>query len=89
MKLYDFAYRYRGKYTDSITDAFSYYNSWSGYEDELGWAALWLYWATENEDYLTKAEEFFQYYGGTLSFSWDSKKGGYWVSFTLQSHGLF
>ncbi len=80
VKLYDFAYTYRGKYSDSITDAANYYKSWSGYEDELGWAALWLYWATGKEHYLTKAEEFFPYYNDdVLSFSWDNKKAGYWV----------
>ncbi|MCY8410803.1 glycoside hydrolase family 9 protein, partial [Bacillus haynesii] len=42
-QLYDFADRYRGKYSDCITDAQQYYNSWSGYKDELTWGAVWLY----------------------------------------------
>jgi endoglucanase len=32
-QLYTFADTYRGKYTDAITDAAAYYNSWSGYQD--------------------------------------------------------
>nr|WP_285851627.1 glycoside hydrolase family 9 protein [Bacillus licheniformis] len=54
-QLYDFADRYRGKYSDCITDAQQYYNSWSGYKDELTWGAVWLYLATEEQQYLDKA----------------------------------
>ncbi|QHZ49072.1 endoglucanase [Bacillus sp. NSP9.1] len=54
-QLYDFADRYRGKYSDCITDARQYYNSWSGYEDELTWGAVWLYLATDDPTYLDKA----------------------------------
>lgn len=45
-QLYDFADTYRGKYSDCITNARSFYNSWSGYGDELAWGAAWLYKAT-------------------------------------------
>jgi hypothetical protein len=41
--LFAFADTYRGKYSDSITDAATYYNSWSGYFDELAWSAAWMY----------------------------------------------
>lgn len=54
-ELYQFADTYRGKYSDSITDAQSYYNSWTGYQDELTWGAVWLYLATNDNAYLTKA----------------------------------
>lgn len=54
-QLFTFADTYRGKYSDCITDASSFYRSWSGYEDELTWAASWLYLATEDSSYLTKA----------------------------------
>ena len=54
--LYNFADTYRGKYSDCITDASSFYNSWSGYQDELVWGAIWLYRATGNTNYLAKAE---------------------------------
>ena len=53
--LYAFADNYRGKYSDAITDAKAYYNSWSGYQDELVWGALWMYRATGEQSYLTKA----------------------------------
>ncbi|MFJ9041118.1 glycoside hydrolase family 9 protein [Streptomyces sp. NPDC102406] len=55
-QLYSFADTYRGKYSDCITDAKSYYNSWSGYNDELVWGAIWLYKATGDAAYLAKAE---------------------------------
>jgi len=45
--LYRFADTYRGKYSDSITEVQGYYNSWSGYEDELSYGAAWLARATE------------------------------------------
>ncbi len=43
--MYDFANQFRGDYTTAIP-AREFYNSWSGYGDELGWAAAWLYRAT-------------------------------------------
>ncbi|MCX2835461.1 glycoside hydrolase family 9 protein [Microbulbifer thermotolerans] len=58
-QLYSFADNYRGKYTDCITDAASYYNSWSGYNDELVWGAAWLYRATGEQSYLDKAVSYY------------------------------
>jgi len=55
-QIYAFADKYRGKYSEAITGASAYYNSWSGYNDELVWGALWLYRATQDKAYLTKAE---------------------------------
>jgi hypothetical protein len=55
-QLYTFADTYRGVYSDCITDAASYYKSWSGYQDELVWGAIWLYRATGDTTYLTKAK---------------------------------
>ncbi|XVV06871.1 glycoside hydrolase family 9 protein [Actinosynnema sp. CA-248983] len=55
-QLYTFADTYRGKYSSCITDAASFYNSWSGYQDELVWGAIWLYRATGDPAYLTKAK---------------------------------
>jgi len=55
-QLYGFADTYRGKYSDCITDAAKFYNSWSGYQDELVWGAIWLYRATGDASYLTKAK---------------------------------
>jgi endoglucanase len=55
-QLYDFADRRRGKYSDCVRDAGGYYNSWSGYADELVWGAIWLHRATSEATYLQKAE---------------------------------
>jgi len=55
-KLYDFADNYRGVYSDCITDASAFYKSWSGYQDEIVWGAIWLYRATGDTSYLAKAE---------------------------------
>lgn len=40
------------------TAAAGFYDSWSGFYDELSWAGVWLYIATEDESYLKKAEEY-------------------------------
>ncbi|MFH8760531.1 glycoside hydrolase family 9 protein [Streptomyces atroolivaceus] len=58
-QLYSFADTHRGKYSDCITDAKSYYNSWSGYQDELVWGAIWLHKATGDATYLAKAETYY------------------------------
>lgn len=59
IQLYNFADTYRGKYSSSITDAAGYYNSFSGYNDELVWGAIWLYRATNEAAWLTKAENYY------------------------------
>lgn len=41
----------------SYTAASSFYDSWSGFWDELFWASNWLYIATGDKDYLKKAEQ--------------------------------
>lgn len=55
-QLYDFADTYRGKYSDAIPGVGQFYNSWSGYNDEIVWGAAWLYLATNDNIYLNKAE---------------------------------
>lgn len=55
-QLYTFADTYRGAYSNCITDAQNFYRSWSGYQDELVWGAIWLYRATGDNAYLAKAE---------------------------------
>lgn len=55
-QLYEFADNFRGKYDKAIPAAGGYYNSWSGYKDELVWGAIWLYMATNDQTFLTKAE---------------------------------
>ena len=53
---------------------FLYSRSWNGYEDELVWAATWLYQATNHTYYLQRAEEFFEDIKWNLGvLSWDDK----------------
>ncbi|HEY8471888.1 MAG TPA: glycoside hydrolase family 9 protein [Natronosporangium sp.] len=58
-QLYNFADTVRRPYHECITDATSFYRSWSGYHDELVWGAIWLYRATGNAEYLAKAEQYY------------------------------
>ena len=58
-QLYTFADTFRGKYSDCITDAAGFYNSWSGYNDELVWGAIWLYRATNETAFLDKAQSYY------------------------------
>ncbi|NEZ58644.1 glycoside hydrolase family 9 protein [Adonisia turfae] len=74
-QLYDFADTYRGKYSDSIPDAANYYNSWSGYEDELAWGAAWLVKAGES-GYLSKAKDSYKGVNKQWTQSWDNKSYG-------------
>ncbi|RVW19462.1 Endoglucanase 3 [Vitis vinifera] len=75
-KAFNFANRHRAKYSDSLHSAVCpFYCSYSGYLDELQWAAAWLYQATKNSSYL-------QYAISTAAendcdvFSWDNKLPG-------------
>ncbi|MGA3882227.1 glycoside hydrolase family 9 protein, partial [Bacillus pumilus] len=54
-QLYAFVDRYRGEYTDCVTNAQPFYNSWSCYIDELIWGGIWLFLATNEETYLKQA----------------------------------
>ncbi len=79
-QLFAFADKYRGTYTEAIPDARNFYNSFTGYEDELAWAATWLYKATGDKGYLEKAEAIYdKHLKGTLiawTHSWDDKRYG-------------
>lgn len=74
-ELFDFANKYRGKYTSPIPDAQSFYGS-TNYEDELVWAAAWLYRATKDNTYLNFAKAAYKS-GVAWAYSWDEKKAGY------------
>ncbi|ADL52518.1 glycoside hydrolase family 9 protein [Clostridium cellulovorans] len=57
------------------TAANTYYNSWSGYYDELSWAAAWLYMATNDASYLEKAESYVPFWKveqqtTTIAYRW-------------------
>lgn len=79
-QLFDFADKYRGKYDSSITVAQKYYRSISGYNDELLWAAAWLYQASNNQYYLNYLGRNGDSMGGTgwsmTEFGWDVKYAG-------------
>ena len=55
------------------TAANGFYNSWSGFYDELAWSAAWLYCATGDETYIKNAEEDFKNAGHDYDWSmcWD------------------
>ncbi|KAK8537929.1 hypothetical protein V6N13_096274 [Hibiscus sabdariffa] len=79
-QLFEFADKYRGKYDSSITVAQKYYRSVSGYNDELLWAAAWLYQASNNKYYLNYLGRNGDSMGGTgwamTEFGWDVKYAG-------------
>lgn len=58
-ELYNFADNFRGVYSTSITAASGFYTSFSGFNDELVWGAIWLYRATGDTTYLDKAEAYY------------------------------
>ncbi|MFI7702986.1 glycoside hydrolase family 9 protein [Nonomuraea sp. NPDC049480] len=87
-QLYSFADTVRKKYSECITDAQGYYNSWSGFNDELVWGAIWLYRATNDASYLAKAETGYDNLGSEpqtsiksykWTIAWDDKSYGAYV----------
>ncbi|KAJ3672414.1 hypothetical protein LUZ60_007135 [Juncus effusus] len=77
-QLFNFADSNRGIYSETFPDIQLYYKS-TGYEDELLWAASWLYHATGNSTYLRYAVENgakFSGYGDPSYFGWDDKRAG-------------
>ncbi|KAI3867010.1 hypothetical protein MKW92_004494 [Papaver armeniacum] len=73
-QLYDFSQAHHGMYHYTITSAANFYPS-SGYEDELSWAASWLYRATEEQtylDFLLSVETGWIHH----TFCWDNKFTG-------------
>ncbi|XP_039143300.1 endoglucanase 6-like [Dioscorea cayenensis subsp. rotundata] len=79
-QLFEFADKYKGKYDSSIRVAQKYYQSISGYADELLWAAAWLYQATNDNYYLDYLSNNGDALGGTgwgmTEFGWDVKYAG-------------
>ena len=86
-ELYTFATTYRGKYSDSVPEVAEFYKSWSGYDDDIAWASVWMYKAT-NEDVFKQASiewysKVFDSSGWTLG--WDDKSYGV----KILMHALF
>jgi len=54
-------------------------SSWSGYGDELGWSAAWLYRATNEQKFRDDVDRHWNEFGlgsQPTQFSWDDKKAG-------------
>lgn len=77
-KYYEFGIQYRGKYSDSVPDAASFYPS-QNYYDDLAWGALSLYAVTKETRYLTDAK-------GLMQAHWDLE-GTPWKNYDWDSHG--
>ena len=89
IELYDFADKFRGKYVEACPNAQGFYNTYNGFNDELAWGAVWLYYATGEEEYNEKYSVIadaeyseydpFRYTGCTGPISWDDKRPGAYV----------
>ena len=75
-QLYNFAET--TKSDAGYTAANGFYNSWSGFYDELSWAAVWLYIATNDSSYLSKAKQYETQAGGNYKWTmcWDDTYTG-------------
>ncbi|KAF8413239.1 hypothetical protein HHK36_001215 [Tetracentron sinense] len=70
--LFEFADKYRGSYQGSCP----FYCSYSGYQDELLWAAAWLYKASADTKYLSYVSNNQGWSQAVSEFSWDNKFAG-------------
>ncbi|VVB11948.1 unnamed protein product [Arabis nemorensis] len=70
--LFEFADKYRGSYQASCP----FYCSYSGYQDELLWAAAWLYKATGDKKYISYVTSNQGWSQAVNEFSWDNKFAG-------------
>ncbi|OIV94921.1 hypothetical protein TanjilG_22118 [Lupinus angustifolius] len=68
-QLFDFADKYRGSYSASCP----FYCSNSGYQDELLWAASWIYKASRESKYLDYVLSNQGWSHGVPELSWDNK----------------
>ncbi|XP_023532979.1 endoglucanase-like, partial [Cucurbita pepo subsp. pepo] len=69
ISLFQFADEFRGSYSASCP----FYCSFSGFQDELLWAAAWLYKATGNNNYLSYVVTNQGWSQAASEFSWDNK----------------
>ncbi|GKD63574.1 endoglucanase 18-like protein [Tanacetum coccineum] len=70
--LFRFGDKYRGSYQGSCP----FYCSYSGYHDELLWAAAWLHKASGERRYLKYAVSHREWNQPATEFSWDNKYAG-------------
>jgi len=75
-KLYKFAEEYQGN--NGYTAANNFYTSFSGYNDELSWGAIWLYLATGDNTYLDKAKTYVAKASDSIYWTqnWDNVSNG-------------
>ncbi len=73
-----YAFAEETKSDAGYTAANGFYNSWSGFYDELTWAGVWLYLATDDAAYLEKAETYWQQAGKDYKWTmcWDDVSTG-------------
>ncbi|KAG5123103.1 hypothetical protein AAZX31_11G020900 [Glycine max] len=81
--LFDFADKYRGSYSGSCP----FYCSYSGYQDELLWAASWLYKASGESKYLSYSIGNQGWSQAVSEFSWDNKYVGAQTLLTEEFYG--
>lgn len=73
-----YAFAEKTKSDSGYTAANGFYSSWSGFYDELSWAAVWLYLATDDQSYLEKAERYWdeQEHDYKWTMCWDDVSTG-------------
>ncbi|GJZ61363.1 endoglucanase CX-like protein [Tanacetum coccineum] len=80
MDVFKFADRYRGSYSTPLGSAVCpFYCSYSGFNDELLWAAAWIHRASGTPSYLNYLKNKGEEDGSNsddFSFSWDNKRAG-------------
>ncbi|MED6220256.1 hypothetical protein PIB30_043213 [Stylosanthes scabra] len=75
--VFEFADKYRGSYNDSLGHwVCPFYCDYSGYHDELVWAAAWLFKATKNPYYWKYINDNIHNVKNFGEFGWDSKDAG-------------
>jgi hypothetical protein len=76
IKLYAFATDYPGN--NGYTAVKGYYRSYSGYDDELAWASVWLYKATGESGYLERAKAYVEKAQSAIywAHNWDNVSNG-------------
>ncbi|XP_037029930.1 endoglucanase A-like [Bradysia coprophila] len=80
---YEFAFNFRGIYSESVPEAAEFYNS-TGFNDDLGWGAVWLLRATNDTQKYKPildrlwCEDDFQGQN-PIQFSWDNKYAGVFI----------
>ncbi|KAL5714766.1 cellulase [Ranunculus cassubicifolius] len=80
IQVFTFADTHRGSYNTPLGhEVCSFYCDWSGYEDELLWAASWLYKATKEQKYWDYVMQNFHDTTAVTEFGWDNKHAGVYV----------